>query len=177
MTFSSLFVDPGIRGCGAALFDGKTLRAATWVRNPVEKGGGPTAWDGVADAVISWALRDQWAFAWAPVEIDLIGVEVMQIRRAGGRAGRQSDLVDLVGVAGAIRIPGVPRVGYAPEEWKGNMDGQKFIDERIKPRLTADEAARVVLPSRKAEWDDVYDAIGIGLKYHGRLEPYRVIAR
>lgn len=187
-------LDPGIRGCGLALFQGGELHGAWYVRNPTPKGNAPDAVQSMAGAL---ALLIN---ARAGGELILV-VEWPQIYTFGKGKGDPNDLLPLVGVSMALMglLHASPsRVfletfRYLPREWKGTIDPEE-ICRRVRRRLTPFEFSMVDLPSSTCEpcldrtsvrdcskstclAHNVYDAIGIGLKHIGRFDAQRVIAR
>lgn len=166
-----LAVDPGVRGCGAAIFWDGVLERATYVANPFLKG------NGAAQA----ALLAAGVLNWAGVVNELV-VEVPRIYPAARQKGDQNDLIAVAGVAFAVAGRCEPYVTakmmttYYPRDWKGTVDADEVMIPRIKGRLSPAEIHRI-LPVKSSLMHNVYDAIGIGLKKLGRLEPRRIIAR
>lgn len=105
--------------------------------------------------------------------IDLLVVEIPQIYPGPNQKGRQSDLVKLALVAGEVILETVKIHGcrsvlpIEPAKWKRQVDPDVLI-ERIKGRLSVDEAECVDYPSKPVE-HNVWDAVGIGLWKLGRL--------
>lgn len=88
---------------------------------------------------------------------------------------------DLIGIASAGAFvagylqPSEVKV-YSPREWKGSLDGDTFIRQRIAPALSPEEFTRVDRAGglrTSHEWD----ATGLVLHYLGRLGPRRVFPR
>lgn len=157
-----LAVDPGVRGCGIAYFRGPTLHFATYLRNPVEKGNGPTAWFGMADAVY-------FHFKELGYAVETFVLEVPQVYRVS--KGDPNDLIDLAGVGGAIgaSFPLKRAIGYKPREWKGTIK-KEIHHPRILAQLSPAEL-ECIAEKRKTYVHNVTDAIGIGLFF---LERERV---
>lgn len=170
-------LDPGIRGCGLALFDHMGyLHAASYVKNPVKKGDDLDAVLGMVNAVVVQCLR--------PLLPDYIA-ERMQIHRQGKRKGDPNDLVPLGGIATGVAMElhaHTARWVY-PREWKGNIPkpepgeplGEYLIYQRVMDRLS--ESERSTIQYHGALSHNVIDAIGIGLFQLGRFKNKRVIAR
>jgi hypothetical protein len=165
-----LSVDPGLRGCGCAVFGGvtagdknKTLLRAFYVKNTVKKERGAPAWAAMAHEVLMWAGREM------PVVI-----ETMRLR-PGREKGNPNDILEVQGVAGAIAslVSGEPNnvVGYLPEQWKGTVQAD-VMTKRIESRLSADEWV-----TYDGGNHNVIDAIGIGLHHIGRLKAERIVIR
>lgn len=103
-------------------------------------------------------------------------IEIPQVYRQGVSKGDPNDLIQLVGVAGAIIGTGFQKVvTKLPKEWKGQVpkptDTKKpyIIAERAKKRLSHKEYDRVLLPTNVRHQWDVWDAIGLGLSHLRRL--------
>lgn len=80
---------------------------------------------------------------------------------------RNSDLVDLAIAAGQIARDH-PRVNwYLPREWKGQTP-KAVHRERIRACLSQDEL-RLMACWSKGKLLHLWDAVGLGLKYVGRL--------
>jgi hypothetical protein len=181
-------IDPGIRGCGVALFwPGSHVHAARYVRNPERQGNGPAEIRAMALAVESF-VED------AGRSPEAVVVEWPQVYQGSKQTGDPNDLLTLAAVDGAIlalfaHVPEVRR--YLPREWKGQVPAN-VCARRILERLTPAECARVDrLPLFVEALDladrarreiggtdhNTIDAVGIGLKFVGRFEPHRVIMR
>jgi len=179
-----LAVDPGIRGCGVALFregrlsrglEDMRLAAAAYVRNPLPRGDDP-----VEQLAMAYAARD-WVRRHTGIDdatVDRVVVEWPQVYQGSKQKGDPRDLLTLAGVDMAIAasIPARRNVSrYLPREWKGQVNADVML-ERILARLEPEEMARLeACPASLRH--NMIDAIGIGLKALGRLEPRRVISR
>lgn len=173
-----LAVDPGIRGCGAALFSDKLLLKAAYVKNPVKKGTGPFAAREMATAVILWTKT------WATLPDEYV-CEWPQIYRAEHQKGDQNDLLGLAAVDTALAA----LLGHLPESkvthfpvrtWKHQQTKQitklwLFGNEFTEARLSKEEQSKIA--DNGAMVHNTYDAIGIGLYHLGRYEPKRVFVR
>jgi hypothetical protein len=164
-----LCVDPGLRGCGCAVFaDGALVRAA-YVPSPEQSARGPVAWLAMSEAVTVWYGQ----LVRFPSELLL---EVMRIYpRSDQQKGDPNDLLELNGVQGAIAANIKPErlLGYFPHDWKGSIPKDKLA-KRIRLALTETERNNII--SVGAKDHNTIDAIGIGLHRLGRLNR-RVIAR
>lgn len=160
-------VDPGLRGCGVALFKGGTLLRAAYVKNNAE-GRGYNAHVGAANAVRLWLYP-------APM-IDELVVEFPRVYP--GSAQQKGDLNDLLDVAGvgaavstAIRMFDMPIDSRAdhvfPSDWKGNVP-KETMTERIRRSLTDEERKRIE-KCPASLMHNTLDACGIGLYKLGRL--------
>lgn len=159
-----LAIDPGLRGCGCAYFDGPTLVRAYYAANPLEKGDGPSAWFALADAIYA-------DFKAKGHRVDFYVVELMQVYKFGG--GNPADLLELAGVGGAIgaMFPLEPSAaaGYLPRTWKGSV-AKHVHQPRVLAQLS-DAEIEAIEEHRKTYAEHVVDAIGLGL-FH--LERTRV---
>jgi hypothetical protein len=162
-----LALDPGIRGCGVALFRDYTLTAAAYLKNPVTKGDEPEAVLAMANEVVQWDLKHG--------ALDLI-FEHPRIYTVSKSKGDNNDLLPLVGVDYAVAVHfgrGFVRRVY-PQEWKGTMP-KDVCHARVISRLT--ESERKVLDSALtvagSKGHNVVDACGIGLFGVGRFERLR----
>lgn len=169
-----LAVDPGIRGCGAALFDGSRLVAAAYVKNPITSGNRANEAAAVGHAVALWVHETHY---WRV--IDFVVVEWPQIYASRIRAGRtKEDPNDLLALAGVVSVVAAEvgndtdAASYAPAEWKGQVP-KEVMCARIVARLDEAERAIVeaVLPASKRH--NAIDAVGLGLRHLGRLERKR----
>lgn len=102
-------------------------------------------------------------------KIHKVVIEFMQIYRVTGTK-QANDLLSvsfssgcLVGLLGIDEI-----VLYKPREWKGQTP-KNIMTKRIQKILAPEELNIVELPSAKSLQHNVWDGIGIGLKYWGRL--------
>lgn len=177
-----LSIDPGLRGCGAALFlDGKLLRAE-YVKNAASEDlDGPRAWALMAASVLKWATAMLVASSNA---INYLAVEIPQTYSGRAKKGDANDLLPLAGVDAALAalLPHAEVDYKVPHGWKGGIEkpkraaGEYIIMERVKARLTVNESAAVVWPKNKRHGWDVADGIGVGLAALGRFERKRVYA-
>lgn len=166
-----LAIDPGLRGCGCALFDDGVLRAAAYVRG-----------EGVPEDLLmlarATALGVQWWVAERTTPYpDRLVLELPQTY--GGRASRgdANDLLALAAVDGAVAVlfPLTSVQAIRPHQWKGGVPkpksarGKYIVQERILERLSAEEQERITWSkAEKLKWD-VADAIGVGLWALGRF--------
>lgn len=149
-------VDPGVHHHGCALWkDGELTKA--WLSNKNQ--------DNITHELPVFGCK-----------VTVLVIEIPQIysitRSRGGLKG-QNDLIDLSVEAGAVigslRHNAVLEVvKYRPREWKGQVPKDIMIN-RIQRAVSPGELAEVELPRRKDLQHNVWDGIGIGLKYWGRL--------
>jgi hypothetical protein len=183
-----LAIDPGVRGCGIALFDGHVLSLARYVKNSsVAEASLPAVVRGMAQSVCG-ALAVRGVLT---SHVRHLVVEWPQVYQGAKQKGRDpNDLLALSAVDGAIAalFPTAICTRYLPREWKGQVPPNECA-RRIVARLSLDERGRVdrlaefhaaleraiVLRKEVGGTDhNTIDAIGIGLKQIGRFEPIRV---
>ena len=167
-------IDPGIRGCGVALFNSgtKLLLRAAYVKNADPKGAGLEEQMEMARCVLFWAFQGEKTGG----TVHTLVAEWMQIYPGRG-VDPNTSLLPLIGVVAHLSgaYPWRDRVSYQPKAWKGTVDGDVMTD-RIQERLTPDELLNIE-PCPASLQHNVFDGIGIGLKHLGRLERRRVYAR
>ena len=161
-----LTIDPGLRGCGVALFDDSgALVAADYVKNPVA-GKGYAAHSALGDMVDSWVAPrcDQY---------HPMGLIIEHPRVYPGTPNKDlNDLLDVVAVGAACGTALHNTTTFAPQtvypsEWKGTVK-KSVMTERIKAALTAAEL-KVCRFTNKSDDSDLLDAVGIGLWHFKRL--------
>lgn len=170
-----LCIDPGLRGCGAAVFDHTAeLQQANYVLNHKDTAGhrGAAVWGTMAEMVYE-KYRAYYAF-------DKVLIET-QIFRPTDETFKIAQILEVQGVAGAIAglytRQSARIVDYHPHEWKSTVDGA-IMTSRISQRITPKEWENFKSHGRTGALDhNSLDAVGIGLHYFGRLEKQRVIAR
>lgn len=154
-------VDPGLRGCGVAVFNKGVLLEAQYVKNPNEKDRGP-----VAHKFMSYAVHK---VVMGAMQYTIYAVEFPRVY-PGLSDIDLNDLLDVAGVASAfLNHPYIPttdcRFVY-PSEWKGTIK-KKIMTERIQNALT--ESERGLIKSVGSKDHNTIDAVGIGLHFLGRL--------
>lgn len=162
-----LAIDPGIRGCGCAFFDGGRLTKAAYVKNPMKEGNTAAAARAMAGAVLELfvpygAVVNAIALEWPRIYASRI--------RAGATKADPNDLLGLAAVDAAIAM--LLRYAhvdcFAPSDWKGQLP-KAAAETRIRGRLS--EAELAVLDAADAPpslLHNVVDAVGIGLHRLGR---------
>lgn len=188
-----LAVDPGLRHCGVALFDGRGMLVGAWdvVRAKVGD------YDRDADA---WARTARAVWESVPEEyrdaITDVVVEMMEIREETAPRYQVDDLMQLVGVAGAIigRFPDAVARAVRPttmhsrhaviKGWKGSIPKPKHHLKLLR-NLSEAEQARLGFDverykegcrgTRADGWkgevgdeNNLMDAVGLGLWGLGR---------
>ncbi len=166
-------IDPGLRHCSYALFDGAVLRQAGLVHNPAKTGNGPAAWVEMGQAVAR--ALDASTGAQCIGQLVIEGQKVYQASRQGRTVGADpNDLIELSGVCGvlAVTVGEVAEVRRVmPSDWKGTTD-KTICQLRVNKRLSDSEQLAILWPGAagkdSALAHNVYDAIGIGLHAVGR---------
>lgn len=152
-----LSVDPGLRGCGVALWDAGRLAQAAYVENPMKTGRGPAAYRAMGDELSKLTV---WGSE--PLHVVLELPRVYPVSK-----GDPNDLIDLAGVVGAIAGCMADTCShYEPAQWKGQVP-KTIMAKRILSKLSKAELDNVQHVGYKDH--NTIDAIGIGLKYLGRL--------
>lgn len=170
-------VDPGLSGCGVAIFRDGQLHWAGLV-TAAGAGRGVQRWIPLCERVVSEV--------WSIIECDEIEMvcEFPRLRAAGRQVGAThsvdpADLMELAGFVGCLcgmvsaRLTHNQPAVVLPEQWKGGTP-KEICHARIRKRLTASSerdnlalTERVVRPSAL---HNVLDAVGIGLWRLGRLK-------
>lgn len=170
-----LCVDPGLRGCGCAVFTPEgALTQAAYVKGEIQDGRGAHVWASTADAVLHhFKGRDLALFHKVIVETQII--------RPTDEPFKQSAMMEVQGVAGAVAGifagRGARVIGVLPHEWKSTIDGS-VMTGRISQRITPAEWENFKSHGRTGALDhNSLDAVGIGLWHFDRLHKERVIHR
>lgn len=169
-------LDPGIRMLGIAEFNYIrsqnlwSLTRAALIRNPVRKGHDLEAAYGISKAAVEWVGLG--------VFVRRVVCEVPQIYRAEHKKGDENISVVPLAMVSAMfaarcGVSHVDLIQYYPRDWKGQTDPDLCCRNVEKELSRAGELARVE-ECPESYRHNVLDAIGIGLKYAGRFEPFRV---
>ncbi len=161
-----LSLDPGIRGCGAALFEDGRLVACDYVKNPVKKGDDFEAILAMARQVHDWVLVNH-----GNGPFDLVA-EWPRIYTVSKSKGDNNDLLPLVGVGCAVATFATSATRVFPHEWKHQLS-KEVCHQRIRNRLTLPEMIVLedALARAKSLAHNTLDAVGIGLHHVGRFAP------
>lgn len=174
-----LSIDPGIRGCGVAVFSDRyqelsVLLYAAYVKNEMAEGSGPGACAKMAGSVrrqlgercdLGIQHYSALVLEWPQVYTD---------KRQW--KGDPNDLLPLAGVDAAITaLMNTNTKHYLPREWKGQAP-KEVIATRALSRLSEGEKA-AIQKTTKSLIHNVYDAVALGLYHLGRLDAERVIPR
>lgn len=162
-SFRMLCVDPGLRGCGVAIFDGARLTTAGYVKNP-SAGRGYSAASALARAIQHRVVTYHY---------DIALVEYPRAYGSVHAKGDPNDLLDVAAVGSAVAMLFEPEKieSVFPSDWKGNVK-KSIMLVRIAEKLTDEERA-VVQKTNKSDTEDILDAIGIGLWKLRRLNARR----
>lgn len=163
-------IDPGLRGCGLAVFKAGKLYRAEYVRNHDKSNRGPVAHMVMAEA-IAHAAQDCVGYATTPNHVT---VEFPQIYSGPQKGIDMNDLLDIAGVASAcmatvaawLAIQDSDCRWSLPAGWKGNIK-KEIMTNRILASLT--DAERGLIVSAGAKDHNTVDAVGVGLWQLGRL--------
>lgn len=169
-----LAIDPGIRGCGVAVFEDGVLSDAAYLKNPNTSGGHTLEASTMAKEVVLWAKLGG--------TVEDLAVEWPQIYATAIRMGKSkadpNDLLPLTCVLGGVAtcLQPAKAVSYKPREWKGNLPDEP-TRTRTKSRLSGSELGVAEASARRigALCHNMWDAVGIGLHHLGRFKPRRVI--
>ena len=157
-------VDPGLRGCGVAVFRLGQLVHARYVHNTASS----TLRGPLAHAAMALEVR-QNVTGVAPGA--LLVIEFPMVYPAMNQKGDQNDILEVAGVASAVaamlNVRGYAVRHYRPREWKGTIK-KEVMTRRIQSRLADVETLAIVRESATLDHNTL-DAVGIGLAFLGRL--------
>ncbi|MFA6031272.1 MAG: hypothetical protein WC969_15590 [Elusimicrobiota bacterium] len=168
-----LSVDPGIRGCGVAVWEAGVLKRCAYVKNRV-----------VENTPFTLAARAMAAqvylYLGETALVSILALEWPQVYRVGKQKGDNNDLLPLAGVQAAIATTYPVAVVYEflPSQWKGQvpkdlknpLGPDDIMGKRIVAKLTS--AEREVFDkcgAPRSLLHNVIDSCGIGLKALERL--------
>lgn len=154
-----LAIDPGVRGCGVALFRGGVLEQAVYLEGHTnaQRAG---AWLAMVAAVVEFVgMRAVYQLA----------TELPQVYVTQRAKGDPNDLIQLAAVVGGLSqaFRQVEQKVYLPAEWKGQVP-KEIVHTRALGRLAPEEQGRISC-RKKTMLHNVLDAVSIGLKFLGRL--------
>ncbi len=171
--------DPGIRMCGVGEFEFGAIHPGRWalmraalIRNPVKKGHDLEAAFGIAKAAADWVHSN------TPLFITNVICEIPQLYSAQHKKGDENVSViplALVSAMFAARcgLSSTKLSQYLPREWKGQIDPDECC-RRVEAELMRGGELNRVEECPASYRHNVLDAIGVGLKWAGRFEPFRV---
>lgn len=155
-------IDPGLRHCGVALWDVSAckLKKAALVCGAADNTDA-AAWVKMADNVAAFVSTHGG-------QSENLAIEMPQIYVGPRAKGDNNDLIQLAAVVGGItHALGLPTRVYRPAQWKGQVP-KDIMCKRVQGRLSPEELAAIDFPIKSLQ-HNVWDGIGIGLKYLGRL--------
>lgn len=156
-----LSVDPGLQHCGVALWSSEGKLIAAWLA----RGNGKTR--GANEARARGMRWRSIVRAVGEAKLEWLVIEVPQVYKMS--PGDPNDLIDIAGVAGGlVCMFDAPTHTYLPHQWKGDAP-KKAIQAWCKKTLSRGEWSRIEAKP-KGLAHNVYDAVGIGLKFLGRLD-------
>lgn len=149
-------IDPGLNGCGFALWKSAKLIQATYVPN-TPKGDFKT----MRAALLPFGHDRPF------ISVEL-AIELPQVYVASRSKGDPNDLINLAMLVGYLAASFKNFSLYKPHAWKGQVP-KDIMEDRITKRLDAKEQANLErVPKSLAH--NMIDAIGIGLHHLGRLK-------
>ena len=153
-TRSVLSIDPGVKDVGVALFNAGELSLAFLLQTKDRIVGVTKA---IEKAIEEHCLNG----------IDNIVLEVPQVYR---NSPNPKNLIELAIVDGVFigKFSNAKVTMYTPRQWKGTVK-KEIMTKRIISKLSEKEKSRVLLPSRMSLVHNIWDAVGVGLKFEGRL--------
>ena len=147
-------IDPGLRVLGVAVFEDGSLTDVSLVRG-LKSGRGPGAWRALAKAV-------------EPIlkTADLLVIERPQIYQGRRQKGDPDDLMELMGVLGAIvgLSSIIDVVTYLPRAWKGQVS-KDVHQARLYAALSPEDKHLVDAVKPDSLKHNSIDAVGIGYYY------------
>jgi hypothetical protein len=161
-------IDPGLRGCGIAVFDkakARLLRAA-YVTNPNTKERGYKSHALMARELANWLASEMKTL---PAALSQVIIELPRIYPGPQQQkGDLNDLLDVTGVGSAFAALCNPSAvqHVIPSEWKGQVP-KKVMNERVLKALDNVEVGNVRHAGSKDH--NTLDGVGIGLNFFGRI--------
>ncbi len=181
-----LAVDPGLRACGCAIFDGDRLVAAGFplgaarasLTEKLKGTADPDALDmhrpGERAVVLMDMARAVRAWAAPHGAIHELAIEMPKVYPRGSQRAEKAgtdpnDLLHLAAVVGSIcaAFASAETTVYLPAEWKGQVP-KKIHGERAIARLTPEEL-KTIPKLAASRLHNVLDGIALGLHHVGRL--------
>lgn len=166
-------VDPGLRGCGVAVFRETDLIWAGYAVGATDTNvRRADAWRAMVRGVQA-ALAGVGGLLDEQLRPQHLAIELPQVYRDSHQRGAKrgtdpNDLIELGAVVGGVEeLLGCATTVYLPREWKGQAP-KEIVHDRARARLSAAETAAVKLP-RASLAHNVWDAVALGLRHLGRL--------
>jgi hypothetical protein len=148
-------IDPGLRGCGVAVFVAGVLLTAFYVDGIEKRARGPKVWRKLAMQVLA---------ALPAMRIHVLLIEIPQTY--ADHKSRADDLHQLTGVAGAIAsaVASDEVWGVFPRTWTGRIAKTERHSELLAT-MSPEELAKIIAPQFKTYTHNIFDAVGIGRWY------------
>jgi hypothetical protein len=151
-------IDPGACAAGVAVYRSSTLKHVAVVQG--------RCWHHTACQVVQWCHQDASAIP------SVVVVERPQVYVQRHLKGDPNDLITVALMAGAtvmgLRTSATEIIEYLPRTWKGQVP-KDIMQRRIKTRMFPSELA-IVPDIGRGITHNLYDAVGIGMYYLGRLQ-------
>lgn len=166
-------IDPGVNGCGVALYVNRELATASYVElNHPELAKGSKAASAARGLAPLVALIESYRKLFEVEGLTWLVIERPQDYSGPQRIADPQDLADLTLVVGAIVGACEPLFmevwDVLPARWKGQVP-KEIMHDRAKACLTETELASINLPSAaKTLGHNVWDAVALGLWFHAR---------
>ena len=170
-----LAIDPGVRGCGVALFRGGRLQVAGFAGHTNKE----SLDDKHTRASVINTVADVVRECLGGVPISMLAIEMPRVHDKKHQVGGKSkvdpnDIVKLATVVGALihEFSEATTTVYLPHEWKGQLP-KDICHDRAMGRLDDEERANLarVVEGKisKKHLLDVLDAVALGLHHVRRL--------
>lgn len=156
-------IDPGLRGCGIAIFKGPWLERAWYQYNSERVERGPKAWADMGRAV-NRGLEER-GFS---TNVDVLCIEYPQVYKTRWQKGDQDDIIQLAAATGSVSrsLDIANKFGVVPVAWKGNVP-KPVHNGRVMKRLTEEEKGLMESCPENLR-NNLIDAVGLGLYIIGR---------
>lgn len=157
-----LTLDPGKKEAGVALWEDGSLVDA-WLTRAKKERAEQLTWHYATAQQVYEDITERGH------RIDTISTfvgECPEVYPGKHQKGRQSDVVELALVTGAVGALVQPETItiYLPKEWKRNVP-KEIVEKRVNRRLYDEEKERIEWCKATTLWHNIYDGIGIGMKY------------
>jgi hypothetical protein len=151
-------IDPGLNGCGFALFRAGLLERAAYVKNVERTGNKPQ------DMALGLTL---YVSTYKLATDDKVVCELPQVYTQDKLKGDPNDLIYLALVVGALVFQFGAKT-IKPREWKGQLP-KEVCNNRVRSKLSLYEIEAIDTRVPASLRHNVLDAVGIGLHELGRF--------
>lgn len=158
-----LSIDPGVNGCGVAVFSGESnhLLWAGYVKN---SGTGVRNMVDAVDTKLCKILEPPYTETWP----NKLAIELPQVYLASRSRGDPNDLIQLALVVGGFEMWFDGLVfKLLPHQWKGTVP-KEIMAARILKRLSEEEQSKIE-KAPKSLLHNTLDSVGLGLWHLKRL--------